>query len=432
MTMKNAMKSVVVSILTFEASLLLKRAKPKIVAVTGNVGKTSTKDAVYHVLKGKVRSRKSEKSYNSEIGVPLSVLGLENAWSNPWLWIKNIVDGFFIALFPGKYPEVLILEMGVDRPGDMKRLTSWLKPDVVVLTRLPDVPVHVEYFDSPEAVVAEKLILVDALKNDGVLVYNLDDEKVRQAAGEIRHRGISYARYSEADFKVSQDEVVYENGQPKGLAFKITSAKGEGDFYLEGAVGTAHLYNFAAAAAVGDIFEIEVSEAAAALRDFIPPPGRMRLIEGVKDTMIIDDTYNSSPVAVERALSSLLEIKGFSRKIAVLGDMLELGRYSIEEHKRVGRQAAECADVLITVGVRARSIAEGALEAGMSEKNIIQYEESGIAAKEIEVMIKPGDLILIKGSQGRRMERIVEEIMKEPEAAEKLLVRQSQAWKGIS
>lgn len=430
--MKTAMKSVVVSILTFEASLLLRRARPKIVAVTGNVGKTSTKDAIYHVLKGKVRSRKSEKSYNSEIGVPLSVLGLENAWSNPWLWIKNIVDGFFIALFPGKYPEVLILEMGVDRPGDMKRLTAWLRPDVVVLTRLPDVPVHVEYFDSPEAVVAEKLILVDALKSDGVLVYNLDDEKIRQAAENVRHRAISYGRYSEAEFKVSDDDVVYENGLPKGLMFRITTPKSEGDFLLDGVVGTSHLYTFAAAAAVGDLFDIEVKDAALALRDFMPPPGRMRLIAGVKETMIIDDTYNSSPVAVERALSSLLEVKGFARKVAILGDMLELGRFSIEEHKKVGRQAAECADLLITIGVRARSIAEGALEAGMSEKNIIQYETSEGAAKELDSLIKPGDLILVKGSQGRRMERIVEEIMKEPEAAEKLLVRQSQAWKGIS
>lgn len=430
--MKNALKSVVVSILTFEASLLLKRAKPKIVAVTGNVGKTSTKDAIYHVLKGKVRSRKSEKSYNSEIGVPLSVLGLENAWSNPILWLKNIIDGMFIALFPGKYPEVLILEMGVDRPGDMKRLTSWLKPDVVVLTRLPDVPVHVEYFDSPEAVVAEKLTLVEALKNDGVLVYNIDDEKIRQAAMEVRHRSVSYARYAEADFKVGEDEVVYENGQPKGLAFKVTSAKGESDFFLDGAVGTGHLYNFAAAAAVGDLFDIEINEVASVLRDFIPPPGRMRLIPGIKDTMIIDDTYNSSPVAVERALSSLHEMKGFARKIAILGDMLELGRYSINEHKRVGMQAAECADILVTIGVRARGIAEGALEAGMSEKNILQYEESKTAAKEMDSLVKPGDLILVKGSQGRRMERIVEEIMEEPEAAEKLLVRQGQAWKGIS
>lgn len=430
--MKNAMKSVVVSILTFEASLLLRRARPKIIAVTGNVGKTSTKDAIYHVLKGKVKSRKSEKSYNSEIGVPLSVLGLENAWSNPWLWIKNIIDGFFIALFPGKYPEVLILEMGVDRPGDMRRLTAWLKPDVVVLTRLPDVPVHVEYFDSPEAVVAEKLILVEALKKDGVLVYNLDDEQIRQAAGNVRNRAVSYGRYSEAEFKVSEDDVVYENGLPKGLMFKITSPKSEGDFLLDGVVGTAHLYTFAAAAAVGDLFDIEVKDVAYMLRDFVPPPGRMRLIAGVKETMIIDDTYNSSPVAVERALSSLLEIRGFARKVAILGDMLELGRFSIEEHKKAGRQAAECADILITIGVRARGIAEGALQAGMSEKDIIQYETSEGAAKELDSLIKPGDLILVKGSQGRRMERIVEEIMKDPDVAPKLLVRQGQAWKGIS
>ncbi len=426
------MKSVVVSILTFEASLLLRRAKPKIVAVTGNVGKTSTKDAIYHVLKGKVKARKSEKSYNSEIGVPLSVLGLENAWSNPWLWIKNIIDGFFIALFPGKYPEVLILEMGVDRPGDMKSLTCWLRPDVVVLTRLPDVPVHVEYFASPEAVVAEKLILVDALKKDGVLVYNLDDEKIRQAAGEIRHRSVSYGRYSNAEFKVSEDDVVYENGLPKGLMFKITTPKSEGDFILDGVVGTSHLYTFAAAAAVGDLFDIEVKDVAYMLRDFMSPPGRMRLMAGVKETMIIDDTYNSSPVAVERALSSLLEIRGFARKVAILGDMLELGRFSIEEHKIAGRQAAECADILITIGVRARGIAEGALEGGMNEKDILQYETSEGAAKELDSLIKPGDLILVKGSQGRRMERIVEEIMKEPDNAPKLLVRQSQAWKGIS
>ena len=176
--MKSFFKSIVVSILTFEAHLLLRLAKPKIIAVTGSVGKTSTKDAVYHAIKNTTSARKSEKSYNSDIGVPLSILGLDNAWQNPILWIKNIGNGLLHALFPFHYPKVLVLEMGVDRPGDMKRLTSWIKPDIVVLTRLPDVPVHVEYFSSPEEVVAEKLILVDALATDGVLVYNNDDEKV--------------------------------------------------------------------------------------------------------------------------------------------------------------------------------------------------------------------------------------------------------------
>lgn len=430
--MKNVLKSAVVAILTFEAKLLLRRTRPKIVTVTGSVGKTSTKDAIYHVLKGKVRCRKSEKSYNSEIGVPLSILGLENAWSDPWLWLRNIIDGLFIALWPGKYPEVLVLEAGVDRPGDMRRLTSWLKPDIVVLTRLPDVPVHVEYFDSPEAVIAEKLTLVTALKTDGLLVYNQDDEKVRRAAAAVRQPSFGYGRYSEANFQVSDDEVVYEHGRPRGSRFKIRSPKEEAYFSITGAIGESQFYNFAAAVAVADSFGIDVREAAAALVDFVPPPGRMRLIDGVKETVIIDDTYNSSPVALEKALNTISEIKGFVRKVAILGDMLELGRFSIEEHEKAGAQAARCVDMLITIGVRARGLAEGALSAGMSEKDILQYEDTETARREVQNLIRPGDLILVKGSQGLRLEKIVEEIMNEPDKAADILVRQSRVWKGIS
>ena len=127
--MKTVMKSVVVSILTFEASLLLRRTRPKIVAVTGNVGKTSTKDAIYHVLKGKVRSRKSEKSYNSEIGVPLSVLGLENAWSNPWLWIKNIIDGNGFS--PDRFNEIIGDEL--EKPATKSLLRNAVEEKLKVL-----------------------------------------------------------------------------------------------------------------------------------------------------------------------------------------------------------------------------------------------------------------------------------------------------------
>lgn len=426
--MKNILKRVVVHILTLEAKILLRRAKPKVIAVTGSVGKTSTKDAVFHALRNKVRARKSVKSYNSEIGVPLSILGLDNAWQNPLLWLKNIIDGLMLALFPGDYPEVLVLEMGVDRPGDMKRLASWVRPDIVVMTRLPEVPVHVEYFGSPEAVVMEKLELVNALRDDGILVYNQDDEKVRDAAMDVRQRSISYSRYSESDYTVLGDEVVYEEGSPKGVGFSI-KAQGENEkFTLLGAIGVSHAYNFAAAAAVASTFGMSLKETASALSSFVPPPGRMRLLGGIKNTMVIDDTYNSSPVATERSLSTLNEIKGFNRKVAVLGDMLELGRFSVTEHEKIGVQAAECANLLITVGVRARGIAEAALASGMSEKNILQYEESVTAGKELQNILKPGDIVLVKGSQGTRMERIVAEIMAEPDRAEELLVRQSRAW----
>lgn len=426
--MKTFLKSTIVSILTFEAKILLKRAKPKVIAVTGSVGKTSTKDAIYHVLKGQVRARKSEKSYNSEIGVPLSVLGLDNAWQNPLLWLKNIADGLLHALFPINYPEVLVLEMGVDRPGDMKKLTSWIKPDMVVLTRLPEVPVHVEYFSSPEEVIREKLTLLEALSDDGVLIYNHDDEKARQAAEGVRQRAIGFSRYSPSDYAATADRIIYDHSVPQGMRFTITHGNESAEFVVNSAVGVGHVYHLAAAAAVAGEFGQSLSDAADKLKDLSTPPGRMRLIPGIKDTMMIDDTYNSSPVALERALSALAEFAGFNRRIAVIGDMLELGQWSVTEHERVGAQAAECSDLLVTVGVRARRVAEGALEAGMSEKNVMQFDDAVAAGKELQNLIAPGDILLVKGSQGMRMERIVEELMREPARAEELLVRQGRAW----
>lgn len=429
--MKHFLKSLVVSVLTWEAKLLLSRTKPKIIAITGSVGKTSTKDAIFEAIKGKVRARKSEKSQNSEIGVPLSVLGLHNAWSNPFLWAKNIFDGFLLALFPGRYPDVLVLEMGVDHPGDMKRLTAWIKPDVVVLTRLPDVPVHVEAFDSPEAVTAEKLELLNALKTDGVLVFNNDDEQVRDTAATVRQQAIGYSRYSPAQFHAEADEVIYKNSFPSGLRFRVEHINDSAEFQLDGAIGVQHCYNFAAASAVASIFDVSLKEVAGALKGFVPPPGRMRVIRGLKDTVIIDDTYNSSPTAAERALSSLYELQGFKRKIAVLGDMLELGQFSTSAHERVGEQVADGADVLVTVGIRARGIAEGALEHGFNEAHVFQYDDSVTAGRELQTFIQPGDVLLIKGSQSIRCERIVLDIMAEPQKSAELLVRQDSAWQSI-
>lgn len=426
--MKDIFKKTVVGILTWEAKVLLKRTKPTIVAVTGNVGKTSTKDAIYHCIKNKVHARKSEKSYNSDIGVPLSVLGLANAWQNPWLWLKNIVDGFFIAIFHRRYPKVLVLEMGVDRPGDMKKLTSWIKPDVVVLTRLPDVPVHVEHFSSPEAVTKEKLVLVDALKSDGVFVYNNDDEAVRKVAEETRQRSIGYGRYSPTDFYVTSDEVAYQNGVPTGINFKVSHNDEQEDFHIKDSLGVITTYTAAAASAVASCFEVGLKECREAVEEFTAPPGRMRIIKGLKDSTIIDDTYNSSPTATERALSALMELKGANRKIAVLGDMLELGQYSVGAHREVGEQAAETSDILITVGIRSRESAQAAMAAGMSEENIIQYDDSTKAGSEIQNLIQAGDVILIKGSQGMRMEKIVLDIMAEPNKAKDMLVRQSKIW----
>jgi len=428
--MKEILKKLIVKLLTLEATLTIKRNQPFIIAITGSVGKTTTKDAIYTALKGKVRTRKSEKSFNSDIGVPLTVLGLPNAWNNPFRWIKVLFDGLLVALFQRDYPKVLVLEMGVDRPGDMKKLTSWIKPKVVVLTRLPNVPVHVEYFKTPADVTKEKLVLIEALTNDGVLVYNHDDEQVSEVSETVRQKTIGFSRYSISDYSSSGDKITYDDyDQPDGMEFVIKHADQQAVIDIKGAIGVQHTYNYTAAAAVASLFDLSLSEVAEALKEHTPPPGRMRLVPGLKDTMLIDDTYNSSPVATERALSTLYELKCKGRKIAVLGDMLELGQYSVEEHERVGKQVAETADVLVTVGVRSRKTAEGALENGFDEANILQFDEAVRAGRELQNFIKADDVLLVKGSQSIRCEKIILDLMAHPEKAPDLLVRQSTTWK---
>lgn len=429
--MKEFLKHIIVFCLTFEARILLARKKPKIIGITGSVGKTSTKDAVYAVLKGRVRIRKSEKSFNSEIGVPLTVLGLPNGWSNPLVWAKNIVEGLLIACFAREYPEWLVLEIGVDRPGDLARLTSWVKPDIVVLTRLPDVPVHVEFFATPEEIVAEKKLLVDSMKEDGVLIFNNDDEAVVRIKDGVRQETIGYSRYSLSPFTASADKIMYQDGLPAGFEFTLTHGAEAAVVRVAGSLGVQHAYNYAAAVAVGSRFGLSINECAETLYTHVPPPGRMRIIPGIKGSVIIDDTYNSSPVAAERAVETLREVKTVGRKIAVLGDMMELGQYSVKEHEKIGNLVAGVADVLITVGVRARGIAEGALHAGMRETKIFQYEDARSAGKDLEELLAEDDIVLIKGSQSIRAERVVEEVMASPERAGEFLVRQDPMWRSI-
>ncbi|MES2966873.1 MAG: UDP-N-acetylmuramoyl-tripeptide--D-alanyl-D-alanine ligase [Patescibacteria group bacterium] len=427
--MKSLFKKLVVAVLTFEAKVLLRRTKPTIIAVTGSVGKTSTKDAIFSVLKNHRKTRKSQKSFNSEIGVPLSILGLPNAWDNPFSWLKNFFDGFIIAFFSRNYPEVLVLECGVDRPGDMAALTKWLSPDIVVMTRLPDVPVHVEFFGTPEAVVAEKMELLKALKPEGVFVYNHDDIKLQNAVKEVRQSAVGFSRYLPTHFTASSDAIVYHNDEPVGSTFTLTHLDESVPVKVMGSIGMQNAYTFAAAAAVAAQFDISLPEVAQSVLEHQSPQGRMRMISGIKGTLIIDDTYNSSPVAVEAALTSLSEIRGAKRKIAVIGDMLELGQFSSRAHEKVGEQVPKCADVLFTLGVRARKIAETAIEFGMHEKNVFQHEDTARAGRELQAFINPGDVILIKASQGIRAEKIVEEIMAHPETASQLLVRQDSSWK---
>ncbi len=437
--MRRLFKKIMVGVLTWEARAVLRKYQPRIVAVTGSVGKTSTKDAVYAVLAQSYHVRKSEKSFNTEVGLPLTILGCPNAWSNPFRWLRNIVDGLFLIIFPSRYPAWLVLEVGADRPGDIRSTARWLPVDIAVITRLPEVPVHVEFFDSPQAVVEEKAALVNALKPSGTLVLFADDERAGLFAARAQARGnavVTFGLSAAADVRGVNGTVLYQAqtggtsglGWPIGMSMHIEVNGAGAPVSLVGSVGSHTLLPAIAAAAVGRVLGKDLPGIVAALQHYDPPAGRMRLIAGVKDTLIIDDTYNSSPAAVVAGLDALVGVKP-KRSIAVLGDMLELGRHSVEEHRKIGAYAAQKADLLVTVGFRARDSAEAALDNGLSDSAILQFEDAYKAGDELERMLQAGDCVLVKGSQSMRMERVVEQLMAEPERAVELLVRQDSEWK---
>ena len=429
--MKKIFKKIIVTILRIEAQLVLKKYKPKVVAITGSVGKTSTKDAIYTALSSAFFVRKSEKSFNSEIGVPLTILGCPNAWGSPINWAKNIFTGLGIILLKNHYPKWLVLEVGADAPGDIKKIACWLKPDVVVLTKFASVPVHVEFFESPEALINEKKKLVSYLKKGGTLILNNDDQNMKDIKTPEGIRRIFFGFNDHSEVKGSGYQIIYDNFKPKGITFKIDYAGKSIPVTLERILGQHQVFPALIALSVAisqDINIVTVSQALGKKRRL--QPGRMHLLDGIKGTVLIDDSYNASPVATKKAIETLGDIKMVTdgRRIAVLGDMLELGKYSTEEHKKIGRLVVFNCDFLVVVGMRAKEIAEGALLGGMSEKNILQFEGSEKTGKYLQNFIQVNDVILVKGSQSIRTERVIEEIMAHPEKKSELLVRQEEEW----
>ena len=433
--MRTNIKKTLAFVLKIESQLVLSRYKPKIIAVTGSIGKTSTKDAVFSALKDVAYVRKSEKSFNSEIGLPLTILGLPNAWNNPFGWLENILKGFWLYIWKHKYPKWLVLEVGIGKPGDMKKTAGWLKTDAVIFTVIGETPAHIEFFESRKHLIEEKVQLIKTLKKDGLLVLNADDEAVIGLKEKSKRRTISYGLGDKAEVRASGENIFYsEGGRLKGIIFRVDENGKSFPVILEGVFGKNHIYSAIATLALSVGMKWNVLEFASALKKQEVPPGRMRLLNGIQNTMIIDDTYNSSPFACQSALETLSKIKNNGRKIAVLGDMLELGKHTEEAHKNIGRVSKENADVLVVVGQRAEKIKEGAIEEGMNKENIFQFTNSISAGDFLKTYIKENDLILVKGSQGVRMERTVAMILDlnnengEKEDIKKLLVRQDKEW----
>src|SRR3990167_534158 len=221
--MHDFFKKIIIFILTWEARLVLARYRPEIIAVTGSVGKTTTKDAIYAVLSGSLYVRKSEKSFNSELGVPLAILGCENAWRSPVGWARNIFSGVGL-LFGRDYPKWLVLEVGADRPGDIRRIARWLRPQIAVVTGVPEIPVHVEYFDSPEDLAREKRVLAEYIRPGGKLVLNGDDSRMVALCGGYRGMTVKYGFGAGNDLTGEGEEIAYTNTVPQVSVFASTDA----------------------------------------------------------------------------------------------------------------------------------------------------------------------------------------------------------------
>ncbi|MBP6948953.1 MAG: UDP-N-acetylmuramoyl-tripeptide--D-alanyl-D-alanine ligase [Candidatus Pacebacteria bacterium] len=423
--MKDFIKFVVLRIITWEAKLVLAKHKPFIIGVTGNLGKTSTKDAIYAVMKQQYYTRRSEKSMNSEFGVPLTILGQKSGWNNPIEWMKIIVDGLFVV-FQKNYPTHIILEIGADRPGDIKTIAEWIKPDITVVTQFGQVPVHIEFFPDRDAVVTEKGYLVEAIKEKGVFIFNADDHDALKLLEKTQTKKVSFGIHEKADIKALH---IKQYGHPiQGTEADIVIDGKNNHVVLPEVAGKSPVYCALPALAVARELSISLEVACAALRDADKPRGRMRLLRGMNGSVIIDDTYNASPKATEHGLKTLNEMHTVGRKIAVIGDMLELGTHTRDEHYKIGLEASKCCHKLYTVGIRARTVAEGALDGKMNDEDIMQCDTAIDAGKELVQVLGPHDIVYMKGSQGVRMERTVKMILAETHDPKQVLVRQEKEW----
>lgn len=431
--MRKFLKVIAAVLLALVAKGVMRRYRPKVVMVTGSVGKTSTKDAVAAVLSKRFLVRASKKNFNTEFGVPFTILGIEkNPVLYPVVWLSVVKRSLALLLLPNHYANMLVLEVGADRPGDLRGILRIATPDAVVVTRLPEVPVHVEAYVSPEEVREEEFSPAYALAPGAPLILSADDPYALDSAVRTPARIITYGVAEDANVRIADPGFYEEGGKVAGMRADITVNGEKKTLIVKRSVGFTQLLPAASAIAAGNAFGISLSDALDALGEYTPPPGRGRLLAGANNSIIIDDSYNASPVAVEEALATLKAFPSFAkategkpqgRKIAVLGDMLELGRYSAMEHARIGALARGSADIVAAVGVRARAFA-----AAQGKAEVMLFDNARTAAKELPALVKEGDVILVKASQSIRTERVVEALLANPSDASRL-VRQEPEWK---
>lgn len=350
-------------------------------AITGSNGKTTTKEILAEILKIKFKILKTEGNFNNLVGLPLTLLKLR------------------------KEDEVVVLEMGMNQPGEIKRLAEISEPNIGLITNIT--MSHLEKLTSLEEVAAAKGELFESLGEDDFIVVNGDDPNVLKLAKKNRSRQICFGIESPADLMAKDISFC----GLKGSRFRL-SIRGEEIEISLNSYGVHNIYNALAAAAVGVALQIDPSTIKEGLENFKPYPMRTELFRLKGGIVLIDDTYNANPKSMEAALRTLVELKGKNRGIAILGDMLELGDYTSKAHDKLGSLVQDLSvDYLFIFGKFSKSVYSGAMGRGMGKDSIFASEDMEEIISRLKRMIRSNDRILVKGSRAMKMERIVEKII---------------------
>ncbi|NPV82819.1 MAG: UDP-N-acetylmuramoyl-tripeptide--D-alanyl-D-alanine ligase [Candidatus Aminicenantes bacterium] len=358
----------------------------KVVGITGSVGKTSTKEFTARLLQEKFRVLKSPGNFNNQIGVPISILSMDGS------------------------QDIAVLEMGMSQRGEIRKLTEIAPPDVAVITAIA--PVHLEFFRDLEDIALAKKEILDGARPGALAVLNGDDPLLRKIGGTWSGGRVLYYG-SGHDSPVRAENI--EHLGLEGIRFDLVLGQERSSIRLP-FLNRALVSNLLAACTVAHYFGLKSGELLPALRDLPAVEHRGQLLELKNGIRVYDDSYNSNPVALKSVLESLGRIAA-PRKIAVLGDMLELGPQEIDFHREAGRRVPENGwNVLVTVGPRARHLAAGAVERGFDAGSVHSFDEALEAAEWLRHFLKAGDLVLVKGSHGLALDRIVTFLKKEMEA----------------
>lgn len=416
------MKRLLTALLIRRTRILVNRFQPKVIAITGSVGKTSTRRAVEVVVSTAFDARVAQKNFNNEIGVPLAILGYSEAPGSSLLkWFTLLLHTYRVK----HMPELLVLEYGIDHPGDMDVLVSIAQPDIGIFTRVSEV--HAEYFKKGVlGIQKEKGKLIRAIKRGGTAVLNIDDPLVMKTTVPKMVQLTTFG-LGKADIQGKNLEIQVEKGELRQSAHVFVDGKVIGSLNLK-QPGDGNIYAALAALSVAQALKIDSMQAIKALnKEFVSEPGRMSVLKGVNNAMLIDDTYNAAPASVSNGLAMLKRVKQKGQRVAcILGSMGELGIYSEQSHLEVGKEVASVANVFIAIGDAMKDAVESAKQSKKS-LDVHWFKNSLEASEMVKELVKGCDIIYLKGSQSQRVERVTKSLLKKSSDASKL-VRQSDAW----